>query len=281
MTIDHDVDPVDPVDPATGIPNDIVEAMTDQMRTVLSIQASRASACAQAGRQAAETVTGQEAAELERMRAEYRAERSCWNEDGPVMARTDDSVIRTAGVDVPIRIHRPTEAALLPGIVFAHGGGFTLGDLDTHDRIQRVLAAESGAAVIGVDYSLSPEVSYPQALHETAGIVDRIARHGEEFDLDSSRVCLGGDSAGAMLTMGAALLLRDHPESIGLNPESFSAIKALLLFYGGHGLHDSASRRLYGGAWDGMSADDLAAINTVYFSSPTQADEDYVNHLGA
>src|SRR5699024_11318132 len=64
---------------------------------------------------------------------------------------TVDEVIDTAGAQVPIRIHRPTAEAILPGIVFLHGGGFTVGDLDTHDRIMRVIAAESGAAVIGVE----------------------------------------------------------------------------------------------------------------------------------
>src|SRR5699024_9264845 len=138
------------------IPAFILTAMTDQTRAVLDLQATRAEECAQAGRRAVRADMDADTARLETMRAEYRAERSFWNEGGPLMAHTVDEVIDTAGAPVLIRIHRPTAEAVLPGIVFLHGGGFTVGDLDTHVRIMRVLAAESGAAVIGVDYSLSP-----------------------------------------------------------------------------------------------------------------------------
>ena len=75
----------------------------------------------------------------------------------------------------------------------------------------RVLAAESGAAVIGVDYSLSPESKFPQALHEVAGVIDHLACHGSALGIDGARLAVGGDSAGAMLTLGSALLLRDDP----------------------------------------------------------------------
>src|SRR5699024_11553166 len=104
---------------------------------------------------------------------ECRAERSSWTEGAPLTAHTVDESIDGAGAQVPIRIQRPTAEAILAGIVFLHGGGFIVGDLDTHDRIMRVIAAESGAAVIGVDYSLSPESKFPQALHEVAGVIDR------------------------------------------------------------------------------------------------------------
>src|SRR5699024_11413606 len=95
-------------------------------------------------------------ARLAAMRAEYRAERSFWNEGGPLMTHTVDEVIDTAGAQVPIRIHRPTAEAVLPGIVFLHGGGFTVGDLDTHAPIMRLLASERGTRVIERDYALDP-----------------------------------------------------------------------------------------------------------------------------
>lgn len=265
----------------TAIPADILAAMSNQMRAVLDLQAARATECAQAGQRAVKDGMDAETARLTAKRAEYCAERSYWNEGGPTIARTDDGHIRAAGVDVPIRIHRPTAEAVLPGFLFLHGGGFTVGDLDTHDRIMRVIAAESGAAVIGVDYSLSPESKFPQALHEVAGVIDHIVHHGRGLGIDGTRLAVAGDSAGAMLTLGSALLLRDEPESIGLDPRTFSALDALLLFYGGHGLVDSASRRLYGGGWDGMSREDLDSITTEHFSSPADASSPYVDHLAA
>lgn len=267
----------------TTIPADIVEAMTPQMRVVLSIQAARQEACRLAGQKAAEAASTQSPAARERIakRAAYRAERSLWNEGGPSMARTDDMRIRAAGVDVPVRIHRPIAEVVLPAIVFLHGGGFTVGDLDTHDRIMRVLAQTSGATVIGVDYSLSPEAKFPQALNECAGVIDHFAVNGDEYGVDGSRLALAGDSAGASLILGAALLLRDDPASIGAQPGSFSAIRALLSFYGGHGLVDSASRRVFGGDWDGMGANDLNNFISAYFASPEDEHLPVVAHLTA
>ncbi|MGO2862551.1 MAG: alpha/beta hydrolase fold domain-containing protein [Brevibacterium sp.] len=266
-----------------AIPTDIVAAMSPQMREVMAIQATRAEQCRTAGQNAVDATVGLSPADrgLLFKRAEYRAERSLWNEGGPTMDRTDDLHIRAAGVDVPIRIHRPTTETILPGLLFLHGGGFSLGDLDTHDRVMRVLAAAGGFAVIGVDYSLSPEVKFPQALHECAGIVDHLAGHGEELGIDGTRLAVAGDSAGAVLTLGTALLLRDAPETIGANPGSFSALRALLPIYGSHGLTDSASRRLYGGDWDGMGVHDLSNLLDDYLPTPEDEHSPLVAHLTA
>ncbi|SDS24869.1 acetyl esterase [Brevibacterium siliguriense] len=262
---------------------DIVTAMSPQMREVMAIQATRADECRRAGEDFAAALGGLSPAArtLAAKRAEYRAERALWNEGGPTMAHTDDHHIRAAGVDVPIRIHRPTAEAVLPGLVFLHGGGFTVGDLDTHDRIMRVIASVGGFAVIGVDYSLSPEVKFPQALHECAGIVDHLTRHGRDFDIDGSRLAIAGDSAGAALTLGAALLLRDEPQTIDAHPDAFDSLRALLPIYGAHGLADSASRRLFGGDWDGMGANDLNNFMGGYFPTPADEQSPYAAHLTA
>lgn len=265
----------------TAIPADILAAMSNQMRAVLDLQAARATECAQAGQRAVKDGMDAETARLTAKRAEYCAERSYWNEGGPTMARTDDGHIRAADVDVPIRIHRPTAEAVLPGFLFLHGGGFTVGDLDTHDRIMRVLAEASGGAVIGVDYSLSPEVKFPQALHECAGIVDHLAAHGEDFGIDGARLAVAGDSAGAGLTLGTALLLRDDPAAIGALPSSFSSLRALISVYGSHGLVDSVSRRLFGGEWDGMGANDLNNFRDDYFAVPEDEQSPFASHLTA
>lgn len=265
------------------IPADIVRSMSHQMREVMAVQATRAELCRVAAKEAVDAAVGLSPAARDLLfkRAEYRAERSLWNEGGPTMARTDDLHIRAADVDVPIRVHRPTAEAVLPGLLFLHGGGFSLGDLDTHDRIMRVLAAAGGYAVIGVDYSLSPEAKFPQALHECAGIVDHFAGRGEEFGIDGSLLAVAGDSAGAVLTLGTALLLRDEPETIGADPASFSTLRALLPIYGSHGLVDSASRRLYGGDWDGMGVHDLSNLLEDYLPTPEDEHSPFVAHLTA
>ena len=110
------------VDPAltdallATIPADIVASMSPQMREVMAIQATRADECRRAGEEfaAAAGDLSPAAQSLAAQRAEYRAERTLWNEGGPTMARTDDHHIRTAGVDVPIRIHRPTTERSCP-----------------------------------------------------------------------------------------------------------------------------------------------------------------------
>ncbi|NJE67251.1 acetylesterase [Brevibacterium sp. LS14] len=287
----------DEADVLAAVPADIRSALTVQMIDVLAVQAARAAECRDA---AARAVADQAQAnpasrddsptppEFVAARAEYRAERAHWNEGGPTMAQTLDGRIEVGNVAVPVRIHRPTAEAVLPGIVFLHGGGFSLGDLDTHERIARVIAAGSGAAVVAVDYSLSPEAVFPQALLECASVIDHLARHGEAWGIDPTRLAVAGDSAGAMLALGAALLLRDEPERIFRDePErvradpGFSSITSLLLFYGAHGLTDSTSRRLFGGEWDGMGPDALASIAAFHYATPADATSPYVDHLGA
>jgi acetyl esterase len=201
------------------------------------------------------------------------------------MASTVDTTIPAAGVEVPVRIHTPVTAASgagegeggteLPVILFFHGGGFTVGDLDTHDRVQRMLAHHSGAAVVAVDYSLSPEAKFPQALRECTGVAARIAADGAQWGLDGSRLAFAGDSAGSGLSIGGALLLRDE------DPDVFARLRSLLLIYGGFGLRDSATRRLWGGDWDGMKMDDLSGFMDALYASEDDARSIYVNPLEA
>ncbi|OFT25964.1 hypothetical protein HMPREF3172_05530 [Brevibacterium sp. HMSC08F02] len=229
------------------------------------------------------------------MRADYNDERAFWNEGGPQMVRTDNLTLPLAGTSVPVRIHRPADAETLPAIIFIHGGGFSVGNLDTHDRIQRVLAAESGAAVIAVDYSLTPEAVFPQALHEVAGAAAYFAARGGEHGIDPRRLAFAGDSAGAILSLTATLLLRDEPgtaaEAAGLSDDAsvgdpagdsaFESIRSLLLYYGTYGLRDSATMRLYGGWWDGLSRNDLDDMLEAHYRGAQHEASPYVDPLTA
>src|SRR5699024_12450516 len=97
--------------------------------------------------------------------------------------------------------------------------------------------------------------------------------------ISASTRAIGSDSAGATPALAAALLLRDCPAGICLDPRTFSCLRALLPFYGGHGLVDSARRRLSGGGWDGMSREDLDSLTTEHFSSSADASSPYVDPL--
>ncbi|GAA4283483.1 acetyl esterase [Brevibacterium daeguense] len=266
------------------IPAYIRTAFTPQMREVVEHQLARRAGLASQASPPAEPVDP--IALAARMREDYRDERSFWNVGGPQPFRTEDLHIRAAGVDVPVRIHRPSDSDSLPAIVYFHGGGFNVGDLDTHDRITRVLADVSGAAVVSVDYSLSPEAKFPQALHECAGVVAQLAVNGHSFGIDPDRLAVAGDSAGAMLSVATALLLRDDPQSVpelpaGAADRAFSSVRAMVLYYGGHGLADSASARLYGGFWDDMGPADLDQPDLSPFSGPEDRRSPYVDHLSA
>ncbi len=144
---------------------------------------------------------------------------------GAVMAESGDRWLPIRGRRLLCRYHRPAVApGPLPVLVYLHGGGWVWGSVDTHDRVMREYAAGAGCAVLGVDYALSPEAVFPQALEECAAVVRWLARHGAEWGLDPARIALGGDSAGANLALGAALLLRETEPALRL--------RALPLHYG-------------------------------------------------
>jgi acetyl esterase len=103
---------------------------------------------------------------------------------------------------VPVRVYRPEAEGALPAIVHLHGGGWVLGDLDTHDAVCRDLAAGSGCAVVAVDYRLAPEHPFPAALEDSLAVVRAV----DELGLDPERVGVFGDSAGGGL---AAVIARE------------------------------------------------------------------------
>jgi acetyl esterase len=118
------------------------------------------------------------------------------------LAEVSDDAVRGPNGDVPVRVYRPQRDAVLPAIVHLHGGGWVLGDLDTHDSVCRDLAAGSGCAVVAVDYRLAPEHPFPAALEDSLAAVQAVGQLG----LDPDRVALFGDSAGGGL---AAVIARE------------------------------------------------------------------------
>lgn len=142
---------------------------------------------------------------------------------GPVMAETADRWLPVMGRRLLCRFHKPSHG-VLPVLIYLHGGGWVWNSIDTHDRLMRDYAAGAGCAVIGPDYALSPEAAFPQAIEECAAVVRWVARHGAEWGLDPTRIAIGGDSAGANLALGVALLLRRTDPDI--------ALRGFLLNYG-------------------------------------------------
>lgn len=125
------------------------------------------------------------------------------------VAQVDTRVI-PGPVEIPVRVYRPSLATDLPALMFFHGGGFVLCNLDTHDRTCRSLANASGCVVVSVDYRLAPEHKFPAAAEDAYNATRYVAEHANEFGIDPRRLAVGGDSAGGTLATVVALMARDR-----------------------------------------------------------------------
>ncbi|HSV69978.1 MAG TPA: alpha/beta hydrolase [Methylibium sp.] len=124
------------------------------------------------------------------------------------LARVEDlSVPARDGSALPARLYANGHGRL-PVLLYFHGGGFTIGGLDTHDSLCRQLALRSGAAVLSLDYRLAPEHRFPTAAHDAWDALQWLA-NDRSLGLDTTRLAVGGDSAGGTLAAVCALLARD------------------------------------------------------------------------
>jgi len=145
----------------------------------------------------------------ESMRAGYSALAA---QGGAEMAEVVDRVIPGPdGSDLPIRSYRPYGAGERPPVVvYLHGGGWTIGDLQTHDEPCRALAAGTGAVVVSVDYRLAPEHPFPAAVDDAYAAACFVAGNAEDLGVDADRLVVAGDSAGGNLAAVVSLLARDR-----------------------------------------------------------------------
>lgn len=121
-------------------------------------------------------------------------------------------------VDLPgrrlrVRQYAPREpswADPMPALLYFHGGGFTIGSVDTHDRVCRMLAADTGCQVFSVDYRLAPEHRFPSAVDDAFDAMRWLFREAASLGVDAARIAVGGDSAGGTLAAACALQARDE-----------------------------------------------------------------------
>ncbi len=189
----------------------------------------------------------------------YMKQLEPWQTGGPTVKETADITLDGPYGDLPLRLYRPDAPMSSEIIFYIHGGGYIVGDFSTHDRVMRELATTTGLAVIGIDYHLAPATAHPAPLDECDYALQEASFWLNKWQLPSdARFILAGDSCGATIALGLALRLREKNDSL------FDRLFAMLLYYGGFGLSDSASMRYWGGPWDGMSRDALASWRDIY-----------------
>ncbi|MBN9302774.1 MULTISPECIES: alpha/beta hydrolase [Dysgonomonas] len=146
-----------------------------------------------------------------------------------------EKVILVDEHDIKLYIVRPEKTkGKLPVFIFIHGGGWALGDYQTHKRLVRDLVVESGYACVFIEYSRSPEAKYPIALNECYAATKWVAEHGDEINIDGKRLAIVGNSAGGNMTIGTCLKAKENKgpdikcqillwpySDAGINTESF------------------------------------------------------------
>ena len=202
------------------------------------------------------------------VRRQY-AERMALMPPGEPVARVEaPSIPGTAGA-IPARVYTPAGDPPFPALVYFHGGGWVIGDIDTHDAVCRQLTNAAGCVVISVDYRLAPEHRFPAAAEDAYAATRWVAENAASLGVDPERIAVGGDSAGGNLAAVVTLMARDagtpargrggpplayqlliYPvtdhdfdtESYRANAEGYLLTKADMVWFWNHYLPDEAQR---------------------------------------
>lgn len=194
--------------------------------------------------------------------------REPWTRGGPEMRAVTEHEIPAGTGPVRVRCYDPGPPGLKPGLVYLHGGGWTIFSLDTHDRLMRELAARAGAVVVGVDYALSPEAKFPLALTQASAAVRYVMTRGRDFGVDPTRVAIAGDSAGGNLSLATCLRLRDAGDA---------ALPAgMALLYGAFARTCSADAvARFGGEGYMLAGDEMDQFWKNYLNDESEAEDPY------
>src|SRR5664279_390473 len=143
----------------------------------------------------------------------YRDRRALTQPEAPPVAEISELSADGPHGAIPLRLYRPSlrsdAPAPLPVLVYFHGGGWTIGDLDTHDVLCRQLANASRCAVVSVDYRMGPEHRFPAAVDDCLAATQWVRRQADALGFDATRLAIGGDSAGGNLAAVVAIAARD------------------------------------------------------------------------
>ncbi|OQW54096.1 MAG: acetyl hydrolase [Proteobacteria bacterium SG_bin9] len=166
----------------------------------------------EAGRPPYETLTPKEAREF------YLAGRVVSHPEPPELASVQNTTIPGPGGAIPVRTYTPKQLrkydGLAPALVFFHGGGWVIGDLDSHDVVCRTLARDGEMIVISVDYRLAPEHKFPAAVDDAIAATKWVSLNAKSLGIDAGRISVGGDSAGGNLSAIVAIDARQNGPKI-------------------------------------------------------------------
>ena len=163
-------------------------------------------------------------------RAFYEAGAPLLDMPAPQVARLESFTLPARdGHALPARLYAPKhhDEGALPVLLYLHGGGFTIGSVNTHDVLCRQLCRQGHCAVVSLDYRLAPEHRFPTAVHDAWDALLWLHEHAQVLGLDNTRLAVGGDSAGGTLSAVCALMARDAGVPLALQ----------LLFYPGATAH--------------------------------------------
>lgn len=206
--------------------------------------------------------------------------RSWWNVYANILSQPHpedmhvyDRTVPTESFDVPVRVYRPANASEpAPCIIYMHGGGFMMGDLDSSDSNAWGYAAETGAVVVSVDYRLTPEHPYPAAFNDCYGVLTWVADNAGELGIDAERIAVAGDSAGGNLGAALALAARDHG-----GPH----IAAQALIYGSFGLEQDSGSYLEYAEGLGLTLASTQKFRQMYLPDQLDTDDPYARPIKA
>jgi len=197
-------------------------------------------------------------------RAIYRERRDFTQPDPPPVAEVHALSADGPHGAIALRLYRPlgsATAAQLPVLVYYHGGGWVIGDLETHDTLCRQLANGAGCAVVAVDYRMGPEHRFPAAVDDCIAATQWVHDHASALNLDATRLAVGGDSAGGNLAAVVTIAARES----GTLPVVFQ----LLIYPATDQRCDSASHRTLGEGYL-LTTETMVYFRGHYIAEPAQ-----------
>lgn len=194
------------------------------------------------------------------------------SEPEPV-GRVEDRTIPGPETAIPVRIYWPHGDGPFPVLVFFHGSGFVICNLDTHDGICRSLTNGAGCVVVSVDYRLAPETKFPGPVEDCYAATAWVAKQAESLGADAGRLAVGGDSAGGDLAAAVAQMARDRGGP--------AIVFQLLIYPVTNYAFDTPSYAENGSGDYGLSTADMRWFWGHYLSNPSDGEHPYASPLRA